>query len=194
MSVAFVFAAMFFDIFDGLIARALHTSGEFGKQLDSLCDMVSFGIVPGFIYTKLGSNESLSVMAGLIFAGGAALRLAKFNVLEAKDHFLGLATPAGTMVLLGIFLAYEANVPTITNIFSNDVVYICIPLFLSSLMLSNIKMFSLKGGFFKFKENPGPILVVIIFLIALMINVDFSLLVGSLAYIFIALVLNLLKR
>jgi len=194
MSVAFVFAAMFFDVFDGMIARALHTSGEFGKQLDSLCDMVSFGVVPGIIYTRLGHNESLSILAGLIFTCGAALRLAKFNMTESKDYFVGLATPAGTMVLLGIFLAYEANIPSITDIFKNDVVYICIPLFLSSLMLSNIKMFSLKGGFLNFKENPGPILLVIVSLIALLINIDFSLLVGSMAYIIIALALNLLKK
>ncbi|HJL40329.1 MAG TPA: CDP-diacylglycerol--serine O-phosphatidyltransferase [Myxococcales bacterium LLY-WYZ-16_1] len=104
-----VFAAMLFDLFDGRVARLTRTQSEFGTQLDSLADMVSFGVAPGLILhrTLEGSLGPVAGLLGFSYVACAALRLARFNVLArggaaASDVFLGLPTPlaAGTVVAL----------------------------------------------------------------------------------------------
>jgi CDP-diacylglycerol--serine O-phosphatidyltransferase len=121
--------AAFLDFFDGLAARLLGVSGEFGKQLDSLADMVSFGFLPGVMLFQLISismmkHTSASVDLGNLFNGGikienpyplwlpftgflvtifSALRLAKFNIDPRQhDSFIGLPTPANTILICSI--------------------------------------------------------------------------------------------
>jgi CDP-diacylglycerol---serine O-phosphatidyltransferase len=98
-----IFAAMIFDALDGYVARLSRSASEFGKELDSLCDVVSFGVAPAFLLVKmcpvfsLGHREAIWVIAAA-YAACAALRLARFNVEtpEEDDHtrFTGLPSPA----------------------------------------------------------------------------------------------------
>lgn len=100
-----IFAAMIFDMLDGYLARLSRTASNFGVQLDSLCDVISFGVAPGFLLIRLGSGienrmmwDALLVIATLYMIC-AILRLARFNVYtstDAKSHrsFLGLPSPA----------------------------------------------------------------------------------------------------
>lgn len=101
----YILIAQVFDMLDGTVAKLTHTTSEFGKQLDSLCDLVSFGTAPAvLIYTayllespnigKMGERTG-SVMA-IIFVICGALRLARFNVYqsESRDYFVGLPIPA----------------------------------------------------------------------------------------------------
>ncbi len=133
VAAAFVFTGMIFDGLDGRIARLTHSTSELGEQLDSMADMVTFGVAPAFIATQLviGSqmpfltqegdavfNRAALVIAGL-YVACAALRLARFNVEtlsgEDTDHmsFAGMPSPgaAGTIVSLTLlhqhFLAHE---------------------------------------------------------------------------------------
>ncbi|MEQ9188048.1 MAG: CDP-alcohol phosphatidyltransferase family protein [Cryomorphaceae bacterium] len=124
-AVVFVAVALVLDFLDGFVARALSAQSELGVQLDSLADLVTSGIVPGFIlYQMIVINEGyyfvgvgewpLSVMINASVAAliplAAAYRLAKFNLLENHaSHFEGLPTPAMTMVVVGIPLVLEAN-------------------------------------------------------------------------------------
>ena len=120
----FVLTGMFFDFFDGLAARLLHVQSKIGLQLDSLADMVTFGVVPGIIMFQLlneattpqlletrfevsetmvwyGESMSFIPFIGLIIVIASAYRLAKFNVDSRQtDSFIGLPTPANTLLIL----------------------------------------------------------------------------------------------
>ncbi|MCA9231676.1 MAG: CDP-diacylglycerol--serine O-phosphatidyltransferase [Planctomycetales bacterium] len=104
---ALIFLAMLFDTFDGHVARITRTTSDFGGQLDSLCDVVSFGVAPAILLVKMCPqftsvhSEAVWSIAGLL-ACCAALRLARFNVeTDASDHgvFSGLPTPASAAMI-----------------------------------------------------------------------------------------------
>ena len=113
----FVLIGIIFDFFDGFIARLLNVSGELGKQLDSLADMVTSGVVPGIIMLKLIQSNlvvenSLEVkmyqildvpLIGLILTLAACYRLASFNLdTRQTDSFIGLPTPAMCLFVISL--------------------------------------------------------------------------------------------
>jgi CDP-diacylglycerol--serine O-phosphatidyltransferase len=99
----FVVIGGILDALDGRVARATHSGSRFGEELDSLVDLVSFGVAPALImYTAVLPAEKLSWLWPFIFIAAAAIRLAKFNVEQAgrrKTHFYGLPSPAAGMTL-----------------------------------------------------------------------------------------------
>ncbi len=113
-ALAIVIAAAF-DILDGRVARLLNITSKFGAELDSLADLISFGVAPAFTLYLWGlEGTKFGFVAVLVFAVCAALRLARFNtMLEdhtapawAKSFFTGIPTPAGAgIILLPLFLA-----------------------------------------------------------------------------------------
>ncbi len=149
----FIFLAAFLDFFDGMAARLLKVSGELGKQLDSLADMVSFGIAPGIILYKLTidiyfegispMDVGLSVMIfcswiGLIPPILTAIRLAKFNINNNQnDYFIGLPSPAAGITIASVPLIITQN-PTMGLL--SFIIAICI----SILLVVNIRFFSFK--------------------------------------------------
>ncbi|KYZ77155.1 CDP-diacylglycerol--serine O-phosphatidyltransferase [Anaerosporomusa subterranea] len=98
-----IFAAMIADGLDGRVARYFGVSGDFGKELDSLCDLVSFGVAPGFLAYVLVLNELgfIGMAIAALFATCGALRLARFNVNVGivKGYFMGLPIPAAGCVI-----------------------------------------------------------------------------------------------
>ncbi len=131
---ALILLAMGFDAIDGQVARITRNSSDFGAQLDSLCDLVSFGIAPAILlvkmcpqFTSLHNDAIWSIAAAFVCC--AALRLARFNVEtdSEDDHsmFAGLPTPAaaatiGSFALLSYFLRNEAAVVTNENFMAYD--------------------------------------------------------------------------
>ncbi|EGO62080.1 CDP-diacylglycerol--serine O-phosphatidyltransferase [Acetonema longum] len=106
-----IVAAMVADGMDGRVARYMKISGDFGKELDSLCDLVSFGVAPAFLgYVFFLHNfGGMGMLAGAVFATCGAMRLARFNVntTTVKGYFMGLPIPAAgcvvaTLVMTGI--------------------------------------------------------------------------------------------
>lgn len=138
-----VLTGCFFDIFDGIVARALHVSSEFGKQIDSLSDIVSFGIAPAYLlYQHVLPHTPLSLIIVSLLPVFSAIRLAHFNTdLSQRYSFKGLPTPAN-----GIFFASLPYINILyNNLFSTQIIlsYIIIILF-SLLMILPIRMFSFK--------------------------------------------------
>lgn len=142
--------ASLFDFFDGLAARALHVYSEFGKQLDSLADMVSFGVVPGLILYEIiliNSHGAFDWMAysGLLIPLFSALRLAKFNIdINQSESFIGLPTPAnalfiGSLPLIIIFDEYQLG-----TFIGQPITLSIISVVLAFLLVSPLKLFSLK--------------------------------------------------
>jgi CDP-diacylglycerol--serine O-phosphatidyltransferase len=109
-----VFLGMLFDVLDGYVARVTRQTSSFGKELDSLCDMVSFGIAPVFIMLTFADvfQRRLLWGIGVLYAVSAILRLARFNVEKdehkATNFFRGLPTPAAAGVLASFAIARPA--------------------------------------------------------------------------------------
>lgn len=125
-----IFLAMIFDALDGHVARLARTTTDFGAQLDSLCDVVSFGVAPGFLLVKMCpsftfSHENIWIIAAS-FAACAALRLARFNVESSQDddhmHFSGLPSPAAAASIAGFaILFYELRRQGSTLLYASDI-------------------------------------------------------------------------
>lgn len=141
-----IFVAMIMDFFDGRVARLTNTQSAFGAELDSLSDMVSFGVAPALvIYSwSLEGLGKLGWLAAFIFAAAGALRLARFNtqVLVAdKRFFQGLPIPAAAGVLASmVWLCVDSEI-------LGDVVSIItavLAIIIAILMVSNVRYYSFK--------------------------------------------------
>jgi CDP-diacylglycerol--serine O-phosphatidyltransferase len=153
-----IILAAIFDFMDGFAARMLKAYSPMGKELDSLADMISFGLAPSFIvFYFLRQNLGIYfAIAAFIIPVFSALRLAKFNIDERQtSSFLGLPTPPNAIfwAFLVSSLAEKFAVPSETSLLiSHLMVYVFIPIF-SLLMVSEIPMFSLKIKSLSWKEN-----------------------------------------
>ncbi|UXP33251.1 CDP-diacylglycerol--serine O-phosphatidyltransferase [Reichenbachiella agarivorans] len=160
-AIYYVFLSGIADFFDGFAARMLKASSNIGKDLDSLADMVSFGVVPAFVMFKM--IEANSVMAylpyvGLIVAVFSALRLAKFNNDERQtDSFHGLPVPANALFLCTLpLLAVE---PIFADILSNQWVLGGITVVMASLLITDVKLLALKFKHFGWEDNEARYII-----------------------------------
>lgn len=153
----FILIGAFFDFFDGLSARLLKVSSDMGKQMDSLADMVTFGVAPSLIVFKILENNNLESLKyfALIIAFFSAFRLAKFNIdTRQSSTFIGLPTPANALFWLSIPLSLKFNDEgVISELITNKYFVLIFSFLLSIFLVSEIPMFSLKFKSLKFKEN-----------------------------------------
>ena len=144
-----IFICFILDGIDGSIARYLKTTTNFGKQLDSLSDMVCFGLAPGvlmynFIYTEF--DKSIISYVTLLIPMCSALRLAKYNIdTNQKIHFSGLTTPANALFFCAIPLVfiYEKNT-FITDILFQPISLTILLIIMSFLLISPFNTFNLR--------------------------------------------------
>lgn len=168
----FIFAAALFDFMDGFSARLLHAYSVIGKELDSLADLVSFGLAPAAIvftmleYALFGKNQLIQeieasgsqwivLFTSLLLPVAGAFRLAKFNTDDRQsESFLGMPIPANAIFFASLGLILELGtrqniVPVILNKYTLlTSVFVC-----SFLMVSELPMFSLKFKNLKLKDN-----------------------------------------
>jgi len=171
-----IVAAMVFDFLDGFSARLLKAYSETGKELDSLADVVSFGVAPAFIIYKLlvpslnASSVILSYIT-LLMPVCAALRLAKFNIDTTQaTSFKGLPTPANAIAVISLVIAARYSSLTIVNSFTQSpVALIIFSVVLSILMVTRIPLLSLKFKNLNFKGNEGRYIIIGLVLILLII-------------------------
>ncbi len=149
----FVWIACVFDFFDGFAARVLKVSSPIGKELDSLADMVSFGVLPAMVmYTMLAESTTSDVIpfSGFLIAMFSALRLAIFNIDETqRDSFKGLNTPANTLFITSLPLIK----PSVGDWLYATQVLLAITLVFSLLLVSRIEIFALKFKNFSWADN-----------------------------------------
>jgi CDP-diacylglycerol---serine O-phosphatidyltransferase len=149
----FVWAACIFDFFDGFAARLLKISSPIGKELDSLADVVSFGVLPAlFMYEAIGLESPFSYLAyvALLIAVFSAVRLAIFNIDETQsDSFRGLPTPANA-----IFITALPFLPSpVFDLVYSPVALTLICVIFSLLLVSRIELFALKFKNFTWADN-----------------------------------------
>ncbi len=144
MAAWFVWAACVFDFLDGFAARALKVNSPIGKELDSLADMVSFGVLPSIVMFQMMdiiSSSNFIPYTAFSLAIFSALRLAKFNIDEnQKDTFIGLPTPANALFITS--LVYLKGPWTI--FISNDLFLVAITFAFSFLLVAPWELFALK--------------------------------------------------
>ena len=158
-SYAILIAAVL-DFLDGMIARRLKAYSELGNQLDSLADMVSFGVLPSVIiyHLFLSSIEitSLSLISysAFIIAVFSGLRLAKFNIdTRQSENFIGLPTPANALLIASFPFMMEENNSIFMNYIMNPNSLLIFSLIMSFLLISEIPLLSLKFKTISFSEN-----------------------------------------
>lgn len=154
------------DFLDGMVARLMNIGSPIGKELDSLADCISFGVVPGLmlfsIFNHLSTdfiyeNENLKISAISLFAflvpAFSALRLAKFNLDEDQaSYFKGLATPSNTLFIFSLFSIYY-NKGQIINPEIDTYLLIAVSIVFSILLIIDLPLFALKFKGLGWAEN-----------------------------------------
>jgi CDP-diacylglycerol--serine O-phosphatidyltransferase len=170
-----IIIAAVIDFLDGFVARLLKATSSMGKQLDSLSDVVSFGVAPGIIIYQLlrfgfateenGLNASiLWLLPAFILSCAAAYRLAKFNLDETQTLFFkGVPVPAVGLLIASFPLILHFNtISSINGLLINKWFLYILIIILSYLMVSNIRMMSLKFADFTLKNNIPKVTLLII--------------------------------
>ncbi|MDX1471161.1 MAG: CDP-alcohol phosphatidyltransferase family protein [Flavobacteriaceae bacterium] len=188
----FVALGIFFDFFDGFLARKLNVQSDLGIQLDSLADMVTSGLVPGIVMFKLIAvstlggemtysdewNETLHLQAlsnswlpiiGLFITLASAYRLARFNIDEdQQSYFKGLPTPANALLILSLPLVLQfGHSQFVADLLINTLFLIGLTLVSCYLLNSSIKLFALKFKTYAIKPNIYRYLLLLIAIILL---------------------------
>ena len=185
----FILIAAVCDFLDGLSARLLHAYSDMGKELDSLSDLISFGLAPGLmVYALLndylllpyGNLEYLAYIALLIPVAGG-IRLAKFNVDDRQTtSFIGLPFPANALFWIGVCFADTRD--------WHPVIILALIVLFSYLMVSNLPMFSLKASNLSWSNNKLRYILIITSL-GLIIWLGLTGLAGAIiAYILLSLI------
>ncbi|MDF2157146.1 CDP-diacylglycerol--serine O-phosphatidyltransferase [Algoriphagus sp. CAU 1675] len=152
----FIFLSALLDFFDGFAARLLKVQGELGKQLDSLADVVSFGVLPGLILFKMcGEVATLNWLPylTLIIPLFSAYRLAKFNIdSRQSEQFIGLPTPANALFFSTLpFLKNEF--PFLENYLNTPWLLVVFAWVFSILLIAELPLIALKFKSFSFRSN-----------------------------------------
>lgn len=151
------------DFFDGFIARAMKSNSELGVQLDSLADMITFGLLPGltmfvmlepFGRTFMGNALPFEIKyLGLFITLFSCLRLAIFNIDDEQTYyFKGLNTPSNTFLIFGLYFAYQER-SSFAFLIENEVLLLVLTILSSWLLVSPIKMISMKFKSTYLKDN-----------------------------------------
>ena len=190
IAIYLIIFASILDFFDGWFARKLKGGSNFGAELDSLSDFISFGIAPSLLiyFWTLNELNSLGWSITLFFVACAALRLARFTAdiyltskpIDPSLYFTGVPSPAAAgLSLLPLFLYFEYDLSLIKNAYFN-----LINLFLIGfLMVSKIPTISLKGINFSKSFAPWIVLLIVIICIGLISNLWLTLIILAFFYI-----------
>ena len=175
----FIFAGAFVDFADGFVARLFKSESAMGRQLDSLADLVSFGVAPGMIMYQLlrisfakeegGLDVSIAMLLpSLLIPCAAAWRLAKFNMDDSQIFsFRGLPTPAAGLTIASLPLIIFYQQSGLETLLTNNWILYAMIVLISILMISPIKLLSLKYKNFNIKNNLPQYLIIIISLLAI---------------------------
>ena len=205
-----IMLASVFDMLDGWVARITHTATRFGIEMDSLADVISFGVAPGIlVYTwTLQSFGRIGWLGSFFLVACAALRLARFNVQMGsteKKHFSGLPTPAAALVITTTVLAYEdvieilehLNLGRLADMVGKDYWVLALTFLVAGLMVSNITYHSLKEANLKERRPFGLLVIIAGFLAVVAYHPSLVLFLVSISYVAVGIaeaLYKLLKR
>ncbi len=192
------------DFFDGFVARKMNIQSIIGKELDSLADVISFGLVPSFMLLRMfnPTMEFKTSFIGLLLfilpftiAVYSAFRLAKFN-LETRDseYFYGLNTPSNTLMILGVYLSWLSNDFNLINFLDQNWILLMVTVItINYLLISNTPMFSNKSIKKQFKGNLPFLLVSIIGLVSIIFFKYIGISLAIMTYVLLSILVLRLK-
>lgn len=193
-----IIVSLILDFFDGFIARALKSNSNLGAQLDSLADMVSFGLLPGIVMYKALEPFGTEIFGielpfeikyfGLFITLFSCLRLAIFNLDEEQTYyFKGLNTPSNTILIFGLYYAFLEN-GSFQFLFENPLLMVIFTIISSWILVSPIKMIAMKFKSMKLEDNYPKIALLIgaVFILIIFKTVGIPLVI--LYYILISLI------
>ncbi|MDA9640368.1 CDP-alcohol phosphatidyltransferase family protein [Flavobacteriaceae bacterium] len=194
----FVCIGIFFDFFDGFIARKLKLQSGLGVQLDSLADMVTSGLVPGLVLFHLFSltpqltwdNTGTIPYFGLLVTLASAYRLAKFNLSDNQsDFFIGLPVPANTLwiIALPLILEYQPS-DAVQQIILNPWFLIVFTIISSYLLNAPFKLIALKFKNWNFKDNIHRYILIIFSLTVIMFFQFIGIPIAIIGYLVLSLI------
>ena len=193
----FILISAGLDFFDGFAARILKVPSEIGKQLDSLADLVSFGVLPGFVLFQMVREQStvdLYPYLTLIVPLLSAYRLAKFNIdTRQSDQFIGLPTPANAL-FLSTLPYFALRWPEISGWLSSPLVLVLIAWVMAILLVVELPLIALKFKNFSFAQN---VFRYVLILVSALLVISFGLAgipMVILAYIGLSIIENGKKR
>jgi CDP-diacylglycerol--serine O-phosphatidyltransferase len=200
LSAGLIALASVFDFFDGLVARALRVTSPIGKELDSLADMVSFGVLPSLIFFMLISrphsfhpSEYLQYLrfVPLLMVLFSAWRLAKFNIdTRQTSSFIGLPTPANALLIAAFPMIIEYDRFNVGHYLLNPWLLAGLSLLLCFLLVAELPLFALKFKNYGFADNKVRYIFIII-AVVLAISLGYlSVPAIILSYIFLSIIQN----
>jgi len=198
----FIMAAAIVDFLDGFVARILKASSDMGKQLDSLSDVVSFGVAPSVILYQLlrtsfikeenGLETSIAwLLPAFIVACAAAYRLARFNLDSSQSYgFKGVPVPAAGLLIASfpLILHYGNSVINVNEWLTNKWVLYAVIVLVSWLMVSTLPLMALKFRDFSIKNNIPKIMLLVVAVIAAFIFNWLAVPIIFIAYIILSLI------
>jgi CDP-diacylglycerol--serine O-phosphatidyltransferase len=205
MAFYMVCLGIFFDFFDGFFARLFKVSSPLGLQLDSLADMVTSGVVPGYVMFSLFSNSghelgtnSFIPFLGFIITLGSCYRLANFNIdTRQTDSFIGLPTPANALFIISLQVVldmYSDSSLLILEILTNQWILLLITLFSAYILNAEIPLFALKIKKFNLKDNVLQIVFLVICLLLVVLLQYMAIPLIIIFYVLLSVVNNMFLK
>ncbi|TPG40141.1 CDP-alcohol phosphatidyltransferase family protein [Flavobacterium pectinovorum] len=203
MAFYMVCLGIFFDFFDGFFARLFKVSSPLGLQLDSLADMVTSGVAPGYVmYSlfvnsahELGTNPAIPFL-GFIVTLGSCYRLANFNIdTRQTDSFIGLPTPANALFILSLPLVLKfSDSLIILEVLTNQWVLLVIILCSAYILNAEIPLFSLKVKKFNLKDNALQMVFLLVSIVMVLLLHYIAIPLIIIFYVLLSVVNNLFLK
>jgi CDP-diacylglycerol--serine O-phosphatidyltransferase len=199
-----VYIAVLFDFMDGMAARLLNVHSAMGKELDSLADVITFGLVPGTVLFSLLGKSDLSLMYvsdnfrpiflffPFIVTVFSAIRLAKFNIdTRQTESFIGLPTPANTLLIASLPLILQHDTFHLASLILNPYFLVIATIVLSYLLVAELPLFALKFKTFEWKKNKYQYILLASAVILILVFYYVAIPLIVLLYLFLSLIRNL---
>lgn len=195
----FIGSAAVLDFFDGFAARLLHVQGELGKQLDSLADVVSFGVAPGFIIYALNplcsGSFCINQYVFLLIPVFSAMRLAKFNLdTRQSDSFIGLPTPANAIFIASLPFIMHYDTYGLSGIIAHRWFYVFFPFLSAYLLVAELPLLALKFKNFGWSSNKARFILIAGCVLSVLIFKFAGVALSIILYIIISIINNTFNR
>ncbi|MES2690735.1 MAG: CDP-diacylglycerol--serine O-phosphatidyltransferase [Bacteroidota bacterium] len=196
----FIGAAAVLDFFDGFAARLLKVSGEMGKQLDSLADVVSFGVAPGFIFYRIsgtcfGPGFCINQYLFLLIPVFSAIRLARFNIdTRQSDSFIGVPTPANAIFIASLPFILQHDAYGLSSIITHQWFVIIFPFLSAYMLVAELPLLALKFKNFSWASNQYRFILIICCVLSMLIFKFAGIALSIILYIIISIINNLTAK
>jgi CDP-diacylglycerol--serine O-phosphatidyltransferase len=198
----FIGVAAVLDFFDGFLARLLKAYSDIGKQLDSLCDMVSFGVAPGMIFYSLSGscfNPSggfcINTYITFLIPVFSAIRLAKFNIdTRQSDSFIGVPTPANAIFIASIPFIMHYDTFGVAWIFENSYFLTLFPFLAAYMLVAELPLLALKFKSFGWKGNEYRFILIGTAVLSVLLFQYLGIALAIILYVLISIVNNIQQQ